>query len=433
MSFSETLYDLKDNTEFKAVVKANSANDMINGTFSYLMLGLDREWYENACRISEGSKEVNDRELLNMWTSGSETSIVDAETIKLMNAHRFEPDHVEIINNYAVKWYVPESVRKSTQFHNHHYILGMDGSENIGEDFTTLVMINVTDMSVVCTFRCNESNIIKIGMFIAEFLISYPTVTFIPESNSTGRSIIDVIALIFQKHHINPYRRIYNEIVQKRDDPTMSRISLDDPDLTDTSLKKYLGFRTTSKTRPFLYKNTLIKAAKLNATRIKDINLVAEISALSVVNGRIDHSEHGHDDMVIAYLLACWLLFFGENLHYYGLDVRSILMSVTADGSAIDPAHRDQQLDIRRQIKQYEDLIGNTTSPLLKNTYRQNILLLQDRLDHGITIEPVASAKINPDVMDYGKTLYTPQEFARSDKSKNDTGDLYRRVIKLLH
>jgi hypothetical protein len=697
MSFSETLYDLKDKTEFKAIVKANSANDMINGTFSYLMLGLDHKWYEDACRISEASKEVNDRELLNMWTSGSETSIIDAADIKIMNAHRFEPDHVEIIQNYAVKWYVPESVRKSTQFHQHHYILGMDGSESIGEDFTTLVMINVSDMSVVCTFRCNESNIIKLGMFIAEFLISYPTVTFIPESNSTGRSIIDVIALIFQKHRINPYRRIYNEIVQKRDDPAMARISLDDPDLTDTSLKKYLGFRTTAKTRPFLYKNTLKKAVSLNATRIKDINLVAELSALSVVNGRIDHSENGHDDMCfigstlvrtdkgnrpiselkigdlvltrqgykpilhifksekeviskfgftgtenhpfitpidgivefkdltpetrvytwnekqsvitektitdilnqtdhnsetiitdtiktkvhpwhfigrymrmlkdlfqksrtfiirtktisttpskisnvsrrlsilrnilplkrhegsllnfrekeihwgcgveniqknpapyvlqtefveqenllpngesltqslhtkqrfvqeaaqnesnhkavvynlyiadcheyfandvlvhncIAYLLSCWLLFFGENLHHYGLDVRSILMSITADGSVIDPTHRDQQLDIRRQIKQYEDLIGNTPSPLLKNTYRQRILLLQDRLDHGITIEPVASAKINQDVSEYGKTLYTPQEFARSDKTRNDTDDLYRRVIKLLH
>jgi len=433
MPFAENIYDLKDNVELKKIVRANSANGIVNGTFSYLMLGKTKEWYEEACRISEASTEVNNRELLNMWTSGSETSILDPEDIRIMNVNRNEPEHTEIISDYVVKWYVSESVRKSYQFHHRRFILGMDSSENIGQDFTTLVMIDVADMSVICTFRCNESNTIKLGMFIAEFLITYPTVTFIPERNSTGGAIIDVITLVFQKNHINPFRRIYNEVVQRRDDPAMSRISIDDPDAMDTTIKRHLGFRTTAKTRPFLYKNTLKKAVGLNATRIRDITLVSELSALAVVNGRIDHTEKGHDDMVIAYLLACWMIFFGENLHYYGIDVRSILMSVTSDGSTIDPAHRERQLDLRRQIKSFEDLLSGNTSPILKNTYRQRILLLQDQLDHSVTVEPIASAKISQDVKDYGTALYTPQEFARTEKKKGQTPDLYRRAIKLLH
>jgi hypothetical protein len=698
MPFTENLYDLRNNAELKQLVRTNSKNGIINGTFSYQMLGKSREWYEEACRISEAPKDVNDRELLNMWTSGSESSLLDAEIIRIINANRHEPEHTEIISDYVVKWYIPESVRASNQFKQRRSILGMDSSENIGEDFTTLVLIDVTDMSVICTFRCNESNTIKLGMFIAEFLMMYPGVTFIPERNSTGGAIIDVITLVFQKHHINPFRRIYNEIVQRRDDPQMGRISLDDPDVIDTTIKKYLGFRTTAKTRPFLYKNTLKKAVALNAVRIHDVTLISELSALAVVNGRIDHAENGHDDMCfigstlvrtdkgnrpiselkigdlvltrqgykpilhifksekeviskfgftgtenhpfitpidgivefkdltpetrvytwnekqsvitektitdilnqtdhnsetiitdtiktkvhpwhfigrymrmlkdlfqksrtfimwtktisttpskisnvsrrlsilrnilplkrhegsllnfrekeihwgcgveniqknpapyvlqtefveqenllpngesltqslhtkqrfvqeaaqnesnhkavvynlyiadcheyfandvlvhncIAYLLACWLIFFGENLHYYGIDVRSILMSVTSDGNAIDPEHRDAQLELRRQIKTYEDLLNTTSSILLKNNYRQKILLLQDRLDHTVTVEPIASSKINPDANEYGTTLYTPQEFARTEKKNQvNAGDVFRRAMKMLH
>ena len=433
MPFTEQLYDLTDNEEVKKTVRANSANGLINGTFSYLMLGKTKEWYDEACRVSEASSDVNDRELLNVWTPGSESCILDPDILRLINEHRHEAEFTEVIHDYIVKWYIPENLRNSNTFLSKHFILGMDSSENIGKDFTTLVMIDISDMSVVCTFRCNESNTIKIGMFIAEFLIKYPNVTFIPERNSTGGAIIDTITLVFQKNRINPFRRIYNEVVQKRDDPLMARISLDDPDVMDTTIKKHLGFRTTAKTRPFLYKNTLKKATSLNATRIYDVTLVSELSTLSTRDGRIDHVSGGHDDMVIAYLLTCWLVFFGENLHYYGIDVRTISMSVTSDGNIIDPQYRDIQLNLRKQIKQYENLIADTTSQILKNNYRQRILLLQDQVDTSITVEPIASAKINQDVLDYGTTLYTPQEFARTAKIQRTSDESFRNFIKLLH
>jgi len=433
MPFSESLYDLQNNEKLKEVVHANSSNSMINGTFSYLMLGKDRKWYEDAVRISEASQDVNDRELLNMWTSGSDTSVLDPAIIKIINDHRREPEHTELIGDYVVKWYISERFRRSNEFFQRHYILGMDSSENIGEDFTTLVMIDVADMGVTCTFRCNESNTIKLAMFIAEFLMMYPNVTFIPERNSTGGAIIDVVTMIFQQNHVNPFRRIFNQVVQKRnEDEQMAAIALDSPDIIDTATKRYLGFRTDTKTRGFLYRNTLKKATTLNATRIFDTTLCSELSALAVVNGRIDHTEGGHDDTVIAYLLCCWLIFFGENLPYYGIDARSILRNVTADGSEIDPIYRDQQLALRRQIKHFESLISEAASPVLKNTYRQKIMLLQSQLDPSISIEPIGIATINQDVKDYGSSLYTPQEFAKQEKRSYGADETLRHILHLI-
>ena len=432
MVFTEKLYDLRDNTELHAIVRANSANGLINGTFSYLMLGKTREWYENACRISEAPKDVTDRELLNKWISGTDTGILDPEIIEIINANKHEPNHVEIIQDYVVRWYITESFLRSTDFFRKKYVLGMDSSENIGEDFTTLVMIDVSDMAVVCTFRCNESNTIKMGMFIAEFLIKYSNVTFVPERNSTGGAIIDVVTMVFQKHRINPFRRIFNYIVQNRSDPTMARISIDDPDVSDTTIKKHLGFRTTGKTRPYLYKNTLKKAVSINSTRIYDSTLVSELSALSTVNGRIDHTDGGHDDMVISYLLCCWFIFFGENLNLYGIDVRSILTSVTSEGEVVDPTVRDRQLEIHRSIKYYEDLINKTTSIVLRNTYKQKILLLQNELDPTVSVVPIGIDKISKDANDYGNNLYTPQAINSIPKYDANAERNLRQLLQII-
>ena len=212
----------------------------------------------------------------------------------------------------------------------------------------------------------------------------------------------------------------------------MARISIDDPDITDTSIKKHLGFRTSSKTRPYLYKNTLTKAVSLNVTRIFDSSLISELSTLSVVNGRIDHSENGHDDMVIAYLLCCWLVFSGENLQHYGIDVRQIMMSVTSDGTIIDPVHKSRQLELRKAIKHYEELIKQTSSEVLKNTYRQKICLMQNEIDPTITVEPIGVSKVDQDVKDYGSSIYTPQAFARTDNKVVNRERTIHRLLQMI-
>lgn len=432
MPFTETMYDLQNKEEAYRLVHANSTNDMINGTFSYLMLGLTHEWYEQACRLSGASKEVNDRELLNEWKSGTDTSILDPDIIKILTNNKHEPNYTEIINEYVVRWYLPRDVVSSPIFLNKRYILGMDSSENIGQDFTTLVLIDISDMSVAATFRCNESNTIKIAMFIAEFLMMYTNVTFIPERNSTGGAIIDMVAMVFQRNKINPFRRIYNEIVQKRNDPEFDRINIDDPSIIDTSLKKYLGFRTTGKSRPYLYKNTLRKAASMNATRIRDTTLIGELLTLSASNGRIDHVEGGHDDMVIAYLLACWLIFFGENLNYYGINVCNILTNITSDGNVIDPVHRDRQLELRRQIKFYQDRVEATESEIIKRTYMQKIMLLQSQIDPNVNFEPIGISKVNQEVTEFGKNVYTPVEFSTQTKIKQNSAQRFQNLTRLI-
>lgn len=433
MPFSETIFDMENKEAVVALLKTNSANDMINGTFSYLMLGKDEAWLEDAIRKSSATKEQNDRELLNMWKSGVDTSLLDKELVQLINQHKHEPYFVEPIADYIIRWYLPRDTVSSPNFSNRRLILGMDSSEAIGRDFTTLVLLDIGSMEVVATFRCNEGNITKLGMFIAQFLIKYSNVTFIPERNSTGVSIIDTILIAFQKQRINPFRRIFNQIIQNYNLEDMRSINIDDIySVSDSSIRKHFGFRTTGKTRPYLYKNTLNKAVSLNAKKLHDYTLINELSTLSVKNGRIDHEADSHDDMVIAYLLTCWLIFFGENLQFYGIDPKMIPTTVTYSGDIVDPVYRDQQLELRSEIQKYQKLIKETPYDSVKHSYIQKVAYLQTQLDPDMVIDPIGVAKVGDEVNKYGATIYTPQElFIQTQQQKTNQQNI-NNIFRLL-
>ena len=134
--------------------------------------------------------------------------------------------YVDISDEFMMKWYVPEEVVTSNSFKNSPMILGMDTSENIGRDFTTITITSVTDMSTLATCRCNESNTMEIARFVSKLMIKYPGLVVIPERKSTGVVIIDYLLEVLVRNNINPYLRIYNEVVQNYRDPKYSEYDI---------------------------------------------------------------------------------------------------------------------------------------------------------------------------------------------------------------
>ena len=89
-------------------------------------------------------------------------------------------------------------------------------------------------------------------------------------------------------------------------------------------------------------------AMKLVGDRLNDSSLIDEICGISMKNGRVDHSEKGHDDLLIAFLLAAYFILFGANHQLYGINPDEFLSSVNEQtGDNIDP-------DIKMQQKQMQ-------------------------------------------------------------------------------
>ena len=162
------------------------------------------------------------------------------------------------------------------------------------------------------------------------------------------------------------------------------------------------GFRTsgsalsTSSSRNLLYKATMMKALEMNHSRIYDSTLINELCSLQVRNGRVDHPEGGHDDMVIAYMLTCYLVFFGKHLNMYGISMDEILSTVNSKGERVDPVAQQEQLEIKNRISQLADLINSNPSYMLKQSYLREFNALQALLeDQREKMDPVAISQIN--------------------------------------
>jgi hypothetical protein len=287
----------------------------------------------------------------------------------------------------------------SPEFKNKSLIAGMDTSENVGRDFTTLVITDPVSMSVLAVCACNDSNTMQIARYMADLMIEFPKLVWVPERNNTGVAIIDFVVEQLQDKNINPYLRIYNEVVQNKQDEKYAKVDIYDYHNIYGHTRAYFGYRTTGgaiggTSRNLLYKSIMMKTLELNATRIYDKVLTNEFCNLTVKNGRIDHRDGLHDDTVISYLLSCFLIFYGRNLYLYGIDEGTVLSTVDTTGGTISSDTKEHQLALRRRASELEDLIAGA-SGILKASYERELNAIKPLIDEKIvSIQPLAVTQV---------------------------------------
>ena len=123
--------------------------------------------------------------------------------------------------------------------------------------------------------------------------------------------------------------------------------------------------------------------------------MISELCNLTEKNGRIDHPDGCHDDTCIAYLLACYLVYFGRNLHMYNIPEGTILQGITSKGVHVNPDIVNEQLHIQQRIKDLKDKIDTTESNILKIKYTRELKELIPRIDDTILeVEPLAVSQV---------------------------------------
>lgn len=403
MKFTEKLYDTKDEAAAHEMVAMNSTNKLVDGTFSYLQLGYTHQWFKNVCEENNLSQSAIARDYLNQWVSLADNPIISKDLTNRMYATmKGDPMYVDVRGDYIINWYRPRELVLQGEYKKKPLIMGMDTSEMIGKDFSTCVAIDPEDLSTVFTFRCNESNLTKLSVFIADLLTDYPKILFVPERKSTAISIIDTVTLVMQKNGQNPFRRIFNRIVDNMGLEEFSRYDINDPSIGyEDATRKYIGFMTSAKTRPVLYKQVLQKAVSMAADKVYDRVLINELTSLQARNGRIDHTLQGNDDMTISWLLACYVIFEGKNLSVYGLDPMTILRAVESRTGKKSPEYIQRQLELRKKIKHMIQQARSTSDTFIKKKYLFDIEQILPLIDQTVTLDPVSVDALKIDSFDY--------------------------------
>lgn len=372
-------YDSKDEAELRARVLANCAGvegmkgvkrALFNITLSHKQLGETDEWLMEAIANAGGTPESIERDFLNRWTSGSLRSPLSTELNERILKSVKAPDHLEFSSdNYCLNWFIPQD-RVAQYMAEGRFIAGLDTSEAVGRDTIALVILDIEDLSVVATGTYNETNLIRWSHYLGSLMIKYPNITLIPERKSTGGMIIDYLILQLVKAGQDPFKRIFNRIVdeaaiKKEEYQELQRpLSVRTENFYD-SRKATFGFNTSSESRTLLYTTILQNAAKNAGAVVHSERLSAEVRGLVVKNDRIDHSSSGHDDHVIAWLLGHWLITQGRNLIHYGIEPSRVMSAVAHYAEREEtPGETYQREQQQKLLREAGDLLDQLTTEM---------------------------------------------------------------------
>lgn len=400
--WDESFFDLPDSKTFTNLVKINKTGvkSIVNITMSHLQLGYTNEWLMDVMERTGLTGDDANKDLFNVWSDGSFQSPLAKIITNLIRESEAKPDYIEITKeNYAVNWYIPKEDIE-TRMANGKYIIGLDTSEVIGKDGLGLFMTDSKTLETICTLSITDSNIHVFIAWLASFMIKYENTICIPERRSTGSTVVSGLLIEFFKHGINPFKRIYNTLVDsgKHQDADYKRMMLDakhDAQARDKTVKLF-GFATSGSgehSRSGLYLTILTRAASYSGPILKDKKTIDEVLSLTKKNNRIDHSVLGHDDCVIAWLLAIWFLTSSRNLDFYGVDepmVDAIDHNTRlryADGNGVSNLvpnevfqRAAEQKRLKAQIDELLDKIKSTSDEFLILRYESTLKRLDAKI-----------------------------------------------------
>lgn len=388
--WSELFLDAVGREELMKMVRRNCAGrkTIINATFSHRQLGKTDDWLWDAIANSNSSGEEADRDFFNVWTSGTQSSPLTTELNTTIKESEKDPAWNEVSKDlYIVRWY-HEEAELLRVMEEDHVIVGLDTSDAIGRDACALTFINSRDLSVVGGATINETNLIRFAGFLSDLMIRYPKTILIPERKSSAQAIIDSLIIHLVQAGEDPFKRIYNQVVDNKDERAKDFAEIQvSPARRTTAFydkwKKVFGFNTTGQSRDVLYHTVLQNAAKESGHLVKDRVLSSEIRGLVVRNGRIDHATGNNDDSVIAWLMAHWFLTHSKNLAFYGIDTSKVLSKVHYQGRVLSPLEEfemDEQNRIREEMDSiYQELSGATDEFVIAQ-YESRLFALDRRL-----------------------------------------------------
>lgn len=293
LPWSEDLYDISIE-DLRTQIKNNAKNDYVYIEYQYWDLGKSDDYFEQQCKALEYDKDAIDREVLCKWKAVSTVHPLGQQVLSLLDKNKRQPIHTVILNKiFRMKMYKdPETLDWSIP-----YIIGGDCANNVGSDYSALVVLNPYTYEVVATIRTNMFSTMLFAGMLADLMTKYfYRSILVLERNLNGATIIDRLVEI----NFSLASRIYGPLDEK------------------TKQIKEFGINTNEQSRKMVYGQVLKIAVDDSYDRIYDRVIIDEISALITTrNGRIDHPVGGHDDLLISYLFTRWFLLFGNNIDRY--------------------------------------------------------------------------------------------------------------------
>lgn len=400
--WTDKFLDAQNEESLHELIRKNSSQRMgdsrrgilrVYASFNHTQLGYTDEWLYRAIEETGAAGEDADRDFFNRWTSGSQSSPISPEAAEKIRNSESKQYYAEISSPYAyiTRWYIHQD-QIEHHMRTHKTVMSLDTSDAAGGDDIALTIRDITTGSVLAAGNYNETNLITFSEWIVSWLIKYENLTLIIERRSTGAMIIDYLLVMLVAKNIDPFKRLYNRIVQEADENPDAFKEIAKPMFARdqqiyVKYKKAFGFATSAvgaTSRSDLYSVTLNNAIKYTGDAVRDKKIIDQLLGLVIKNGRVDHADGEHDDNCISWLLSFWLMTQGKHLEYYGIDSSKILsqsnyrQTEIQSGDAYEQYYQEQ---IKDQINVLTDQIKNERDNFIARKLEYQLRTLLNKLE----------------------------------------------------
>ena len=242
-------------------------------------------WYEEMCMGMNNDSRMIAQEL-DVSFIGSGGNVISEEHIEFHEKNNvMEPKITMGLENEIWIWEEPQE--------GHQYIMGVDVSRGDGEDSSTIVIVDFTTMEQVMEYQ-GKIQPDLLAQIVEEYGELYEAYTVVDVTGGMG------VSTVLKLLEFN-YKRLHY------DDATGKILSVRQREL-NTHLKKdkIPGFHATNVRVPML--SNLEYKIRTNAIKIRSSRLTSEMKTFVYKNGRPDHMDGYHDDLLMSLAMSLWVM-----------------------------------------------------------------------------------------------------------------------------
>ena len=241
-------------------------------------------WYEEMCRDMNGDKKQIAQELdVSFVSSGG--NVIDDEYIEFQEQNNVqEPKYKAEMEKSMWIWKEPEE--------GHKYIMGVDVSRGDGKDSSTIVILDFENLEQVAEFKYKLP-----PDLLAEIVYKYGNLynAYTVVDITGGMGVSTVMKLLEMGYTHLHY-----------DDPKSRKLSEKYAKTLYKQGDKVPGFNVGSSRLQMV--SDLEEHIRENKTIIRSVRLISELKTFVYRNGRPDHMDGYHDDIIMALAMPIFVV-----------------------------------------------------------------------------------------------------------------------------
>jgi len=269
-------------------------------------------WYENMCMaLNNNARKISQE--LDVSFLGSGGNVIEDETIDMHDKKNvMEPKYVSGVEGEFWIWEEPVE--------GHQYIMGIDVSRGDGEDSSTIVIIDFTTMEQVMEYQ-GKIQPDLLAQHVYTYGNMYNAYTVVDITGGMGVSTVLKLIEMNYSNKLMHYDKPTGNIL-----PNQARLN------TVKNKDKIPGFNANGVRLPMIA--NLEKTLRENTVKIRSRRLVSEMKTFIYKNGRPDHMDGYHDDLLMSLGMALWVLEYSfKNLEKANAQNKAILNSWSTGGT----------------------------------------------------------------------------------------------------